>query len=621
MAKLTPQVETDALRCLDEAKGHYETKYKNQYTYCSNLYNSVRNKAANAAKWRTNHFIPMVFAGVQTEVARFMDGLYGPDGTKFFKVTAKTLKDEESASAITSIQGQHMQEGSFYQVNDSAALNAHIYGIGWVFQGWDSRVENYEYFKTTGDKNKHVKVTKEYDCPKWESLSPFDVWVDPNAPQKKGALTYAVVRRFLRLSEIKKMRERYTQTKAVANLISVLKESDNSEDKPHEVCTVYKPGTFTTILENTVISHEDNPFGHHNIPLYAIIRYPDANMFGGIGIAKVLGDLQEGINDVWNLGMDNWKIAVNKLFARRRDALIPAGALNFEPGKVMSLEDIDADFKVFDMPGVSGDTFRILENMQGYINQATGSLDYLNAPSGIGSANKTAAGARIIVQEANRRFAKAIKTNKECFLVPMLRDLMSLYRQYINRKKVESVLGESQAKTLKISPKEINWDGEYDYIISGNVSLIDKAAQLENLKEGLPILKDLGFELNRDAIAAQVLDVLDLPKDIILDQEDSKEKATSPETAAPAPVEGAAAAQAPVPPVPPNVAQMQPNQNPEAVATPQPTAANPVVAQELAAIAQILGTTPDVLAQDIAEGKVDIETLKKMAVAQTQQAR
>lgn len=613
------KIEYEAKRMYDESKNYFDTNLKKVYEYYWNMFKGTRKKMPNAAQWRNNKFIKVTFADVQTEMSRFMDGLYGPDGTKFYKMNAKTIKNEDSAEIITRIKNQHMIMGDFYQVNYAAALNAHIFGVGAVKQEWDYSKVEFDYMKTTGDKRSNVHKKVQNDRPKWTAPSAMDVWYDPNGSPLKGTLTYVCERQYIRTSQIQ---EQEYMWNIKENYEWALNESKNKQvdltmDDAQEIVHVYTKKGITTLWYNKAIRYIENPFSHGNIPFYFIVRYPDFYRFGGIGIAGLLGDLNESINDVFNLTMDNLFLSINKGFLKRRDAYISPQALNFEPGKVISLEDIEKDFKVLDMGDIHMETFKMLDTLNGFVNQTTGSLDYMNSPSGIGNTNKTATGARIIVQEANRRFAMAIKYNKESFLCPMLRDLGELYKQYVNRKKVISVLGEDILKEYKMKWENIDWDGEYDYEITGNVSLLDKQAILDNLEQAMPLLSQLGVSVNKIAIAGIILDALDVPKDIIQQQHTQQ---VGPD-GQPMGANGPIVPQNGATKTPTSSAQTQPNAVPAEQLPPQGAGVQLTPQQEdqLTQIAQILGATPELLKEDLASGKVDFQTLVLMAEKAQQQ--
>ena len=437
----------------------------------------------------------------------------------------------------------------------------------------------------------------------------MDVWWDPNASPFKRDITYVVKRKFVRTSELKSQEKLWNikdnYKYVLANNLNASNDLDS--DPVVEVITVYTKKAFTTLVYNKAIRYVKNPLANQQIPFYFLVRYPDFYRFGGKGISAILADLQEAENDIYNLTMDNVKLSVNKVFKKRRDAYIPPQALNIEPGKVISLEDITNDFEMMDMGEVHLDAFKMLDTISGMVNQTTGSLDYLNSPTGIGAQNKTAAGARIIVQEANRRFAMAIKYNKETFLVPLLKDLLSLYKQYIDRNLVKDIFAENELKSMKIDPMKIDWDGEYDFTITGNTSLLDKQAILENLQTALPLLSQLGAQFNVQSIADQILDALDLPKDIIIGF--SQPAAPAGNTAGP---QGAPASPNGAPASPATPGAPQPGVEGPA---PSPTApqASPDQEAQIEQIAKILNTQPEILKQDMMSGKVNMATLIHMA--------
>ena len=602
------EVESIARRQYTEAKNYFDTNTKKVMEYQWNLYNGVRKKTPNAAGWRTNNFVPITFAAIQTEMARFLTGMIGPDGTDFYRLNPKMYNSAPSAQAISEVMNIHMQKGGFYQAMYAASLNAHIFGVGMIEQVWNSGSREFSYLKTSNGEVSEVDVTEQFDSPEWNAPSTMDVWWDPNAGPEKKKLTYVVKREFIRTSEFKAQIDKWNIQEnydyVLANNLSKSNELDS--DPVIEMITVYTKTSITTLVYNKAVRYIKNPFANQQIPFYFIVRYPDFYRFGGKGIAGILSDLQEAQNDIYNLTLDNVKLSVNKVFLKRRDAYVAPQSLNIEPGKVISLEDVNQDLKMMDMGGVHMDAFNMLEKINGFVNQTTGSLDYINAPTGIGSQNKTAAGARIIVQEANRRFAMAIQYNKETFLQPMLTDLLSLYKQYIDRSLVGDLFEEGKLESLGVTTEQIQWDDEYNFQITGNNSLLDKQAVLENLQTALPMISQLGYEINTQAVIDQILDTLDLPKDLVLGVMQAP---------------GAPPAQGANQQPPMGTGELSPSQ-PGAQAPPPESPGNPgaagaqidpQLANQITQIAQILGTQPEIIMQDLSDGKVTMPTLISMA--------
>lgn len=615
------EIETAARKRYDEAKKFFDMNFWKSYNYYYNLYNSVRRKGNNAAGWRSNAFLPVIFAQVNTEVPRYMDGLFGSDGTKFYSWQPDEESDENikileaSAEAITRIQNLHKQEGGYYNVNFLTSLSAHIYGISWTKQTWDYREEKREYTSVREGKPKQVPYERTIDRPKWESKNAFDCWWDPNATSRAD-MTYLVERQFMHLSQFKEQAEYWNITKnfnKVMELATNEAEQQGLVDDPViEVITVYTKKDITSLVFNIAVRHQDNPFAHGNIPFYPMMRYPDHYKFQGKGIPAILSDLNESMNDLHNLMLDNIELGVNKILLKRKGGSLVVKDLNLQPGKVITLEDINADIKTLDLGGITFDSFKMMESLNGFVNQTAGSLDYLNAPSGIGAQNKTATGARIIVQEANRRFAFAIKYNKENYIVPMLKDELMLYRQYFDIRKAEKSIGKKATEQLNLEFKNIKWDGAYNPVISGNVSLIDKEARLENLEKGIPMLNQLGAVLDNETIAAEICDTLDINKKLV------KGFAPPPQLGPdgkPVPPQG--------PPQEQPQAQPAPGQPNASEATQQPgqgPALDPQTMAELAEISKVLAIPVEGLVQDLNAGKVDMPTLRQMVEKKLQTA-
>jgi len=493
---------------ITDAKNYYETYYATQNVYYNNLYNSKRIKAANIPKWRSNNFIPVTFASVETEKARLVSGLIGNGLGDFFIMLAKDSKDDNSAALFTEAQKVHMRMGKFYtHLHDSIHIGLK-YGVGWIKQTWETRTEKHDYIQLNKGKPTKKTNTKEIDRPKWEA--PSVVWWDKDAVSME-TMRYVIEPIKIPLSEVL-ANESLFNGKDVKKMASDLRKGNKDNDPILDIYMVYTPKNFYAKCNDYILRDTVNPYAHGHIPFYPFRVYPDAEKFGGKGLPEILSDINESMNEVHNLTLDNVKLAVNKIYGKKRTSSTKPQSTVIEPGKIIPLDNKDDFFEIANNP-VNQNGFQQIEQLNGFVNQSIGSLDYINAPTGIGNQNKTAAGARIIVQEANKRFAQTIEYNKENMLIPMLYDLLELYRQYWGTENLEVI---ANKETIKKYGKDICLDAEYDYVVTGNVSLLDKEAQLENIQRALGILGNLGVQLDAQLLAEQVLKSLGLDTKILV---------------------------------------------------------------------------------------------------------
>ena len=535
-------VEQNSLKQYNEAKSEYEIRYKFQFEYYWNLYNSKRVKAPNTAGWRFNVFYPMIFQQVQTQQPRIMDGLIGPDGTDFFTLEPRQYKDDKgndlqhNADVIQAIQNIHMETGGFYATMYRVILNMHVFGTGWLKQTWIDNTDEYTYNRyDSSDKVDQVDEEIRTNQPLWECPSPTDVWVDPNA-DRWSEVTYVVERKFLRLSQLqkrakfwnqkdkfKKAMTAYLQPKS-AGVASVADTTGSngtpmpSQDPVQTIAYVYTNDDVSVLWNNYLIHFIKTPFGHHHIPFYPFQCYPDFYKFWGAkGIPAILCDINETANSILNLTLDNLSLQVNHVILKKRGKFIDTQSGQLEPGKIVTVGNFD-DIQKMEMGTVQPAAFEMIEKLNTMMNQTAGSLDYLTNPNAAGGdTNKTATAARLSLSEANRRFAQIIQFNKETALMPMLEDLLKLYIQFLDKDTVSEILGNRLAEDLKYDKKQsIIWDAEYDYLISGNTSLMDKQADLENLQTGANLLTQLGFNINKELMAKNIMDDLHLNKKLLL---------------------------------------------------------------------------------------------------------
>ena len=596
------KIETLAKKRIAEAKADYDTRLKYPDEYALNLAYGRRTKGAGAAAWRQNIFLPTIPAAIAQFKPRLIDGLIGPDGTDFFDLEADSEMDENnlnlkiSADIIKALQNKdYGDEGMFYTVQDQIENNCLVFGRGYSIIGWEDYSETFSYYRTEGDKLFKETVTKRINRPTRRCPNSTDVWPDPTAPNWKRK-NYVVERQYLTLSQLKEevnrwnVKERFNdvvkmvedeiradQQNKVSNQDGTNIQSPASSDPLQTMFVVYGKGDITTMWRGYCIRYADHPFAHNNIPVYSYQYKPDVYRYNPKGLPLILCDINEAQNTAINLMMDSYIITVNPLFKQRRTSFMDTQDKTWEPGKVIMLDDMK-DFEQMEVQKTNVETWPLLEKLAGIANQASGSMDFMNAPTGTGNTVKTFGGQRLLKQESNIQLAEVIKHQKETALKPELQDTLMNYYQFLDKETVEDRLGKTRAVQLNYTKDfKIAWDANWKYKISGNISMADKQSKLDDIEQFVQMLIPLqqaiqgGALINPAPIVKQMLDTLGVDK-TILDVKPQQQQqipaqagpATSPPGSAPAPQAGPAANPATTPVSNQGAPMLPPNSPPTA---------------------------------------------------------
>jgi hypothetical protein len=529
----------------DEAQQNYDVNRKQQYEFFLNSANGRKTKAQGVASWRANFSYPTTRTMIRSYVPRLVNGLIGPDGSNFFSMVPR--KDEDAAGmsvrdsidVMTAVQNAHMQNrGTFRGIIEATERNSCTFGVGFIIQTWQYEKQEWDYdiINEDGTDVKPGYGDKTVNEPSWYVPSTVNVWWDPGANTWEES-TYAVVRRYSRLSQIlnRAQRERYSEAEHVKNLVDQVATSltaglnqgtgegngdpanTSGVDPVEATYTIYTKDTWVTLWRDEMIDCRPNPLAHHNIPVYPFIFENDTYTFMPKGIPEILSDIQQAQDIHMNLMIDNTNINVNTILVKPATAWLDESNLRWEPGTIMT-EHTPNTLRKLDLGSQSmGDSKLLMDNLAGLANQSLSTQDFMSAPAGIASVNKTYGGLRLINQEGNKQIAFIISSQKSKGLVPMLQDLKTLYAQFLGQADVTDILGPVQAARLNYkASQQIAWEGDYDYVINGDLSIIDKQAHLENIEQGMQLLGSLGYNVNKDVLAKAIIDGLDLDKAILL---------------------------------------------------------------------------------------------------------
>lgn len=496
-----------------KAKDFFDKNYREKYAKYKNAYDA-NIKRDTIAAWRSNICIPLGFTIVQTELPRAMEGIFN-DGN-FWNMTPIDVKDrtlEVQKEAYNTILQKQREDAHWMSNLRAATEDAIKLGAGWVRVTWKTEELNSEYFDEVEGKVQTIKQTqKTIDGNFIKRLDPNKVYPDPDADSYWDC-KYICEDLTICVDELKDNAKKYNEKGEYASLMDSI--SKLGEIEVLDAFRLYEKNQTTLVVNGYMIHQSPNSYKHSQLPILPIIKYPDAGNVRGKGVIEIIYDMILYLNKTYNLKADNLMLSILKIFLKKKTANLKANALDLYPGKVSEVEDPNTDIKVLDMGVVNPQVFTELRDLNGYVNQAVGNLDYINSPTGIGDQNKTARGAELIVSEANIRFAEFIKYNKENFIIPLTRMLVENIQQMLTDAEAKKLLTEQQVKDLGLEDKGVNMNLKFKYLANGASSTDTKAMRLQKVLQVLPMLQNMPEALARldfNELVNYIKDSMDLPE-------------------------------------------------------------------------------------------------------------
>lgn len=519
MAKDLDKRKSELKAEYDDAKQFFIQNYATKYALYKNAYDGVVQRGS-LAPWRSAINIPLAFTAVQTQLVRAKKGIFNNGNFWGLQPIHSGKEVDIQRDAYGLLLGKQSEQ-MHWTAEEHAVLEDMLkVGTGWMRVLWEREEASKEYF----DEEDGKIVTKKEDTVlrdgnQLKRLDPTKVFPDPTATTYWDA-EYVCEELDIKVSSIKKNRKRYNETSEVNRLLADLDNKDDMKSKKvvKAVRIWRKDGVAMLVEGEYLIQDSLLPFKHAMIPIVPFICYPDAGHIRGKGIIEIIYDMVGYQNKVYNLKADNLVLSILKLFIKKKSARIGAQQLDLYPGKVIELDDPNTDLLVKDLGTVNPQIFVELRDLQGYVNQAIGNLDYINAPTGIGAVNKTAKGAEIIVAEANMRFADNIIYNKENAVVPIVQMITENTQHFLGAKEALKMLTEEEVKSLGLEGKAIDTSLKMKYMAVGNSSLETNQQKVDKILQTLPILAQMpgGMEkVNVEGLVDYFLESVDFPSHLI----------------------------------------------------------------------------------------------------------
>lgn len=259
----------------------------------------------------------------------------------------------------------------------------------------------------------------------------------------------AALKRLREQSAGVKDRGQYERTRRKVN--DLLSEVPGEKDKREvEIWEMWEPNRKTIIgNQSEVLSDEENPYWHKQIPFIRIVDSLVPHDFYGKGEIEPVEKLVHVLNTVQNQRITN----VNRILSPMWKAKMTVDdeELQFTDNGIIHVDDLqDAD--VITIPNVTGTAIAEQNTLYDTMQRALGVTDYVQ---GLQTPGQTAKEVEIKTAQANARFSHKVKLFEQMGLKKLGELVYKLYQQYVTSEKVIRIVGKDGDQWVKINPKDL----------------------------------------------------------------------------------------------------------------------------------------------------------------------
>ena len=501
-------------RKITDAEQWLTQKYLlNKWGYYYNMYLAKRSTTLGSSTWRSNIFIPIVQQIIMDTTPRLVKGMIGKG--EFYTIKPKKVENyavkQKSADALEELMKIEFETGNFKNSMGEATIWAETYGIGWIMADWRYEKERRQFYDIR--KGKNVEVKREevvWDQPYFRAPDPQNIFIDPSAREFED-MGYFAELQWLDVDELRKLKSsKAYDASAIQKFINEqLQErpqqsvqnsiADNTTGlniapiNKYSLHTVYtKSGVYALLNMKELIRAHKSPYRNRRaFPLFPITYWKEPQKIIGRGVVELLADMQEAVNDMYNLKFDNSMLAVNKIFKIKKDSTIDDISLALEPGVFVEVENMD-DLSLLDMGDVHQSGDKEVEQLTGFINRVVSTAPSITAQAdGEPVNNTTATAASLLADSMATRFSTIVDNNITSCIQPLVRWLIDLNGQYMSKTNAVGMVGEITMKELGLEKKDFNFDEDFDYEVKGISGERGKAMELQLLLQGMQIFQSI----------------------------------------------------------------------------------------------------------------------------------
>jgi len=467
-------------------------------------------------------------------------------------VHARTEDLDDQAAIVEAVVNYWWRHNHIKQDFRAAVKDSLIYGVGWLKVGWryaehERPMEQDEYDNIHGALNEQadsfaaenphmahlapspedihgampdtaIEVTE--DAPFVERISPFDIYVDPEATTMQDA-KWIAQKLVLPLERVRKD-DRYNNSRKKVKSDSSLKwfNEDNKDHVPEDEGRVtlwefydLEQEWMCTFVEQEDVGYlvDPTPFPYpYGQPFVYIPNYTVPDQFYAIGEIEAIEPLQDELNDTRSDMVQARKLDIAK-WLYKEDAFGPEGLdalTSQQPYTAIPVEgDIPISEVIMPMPRNDANAqfyTQHSEVIESDIDRVTGVNEYMRGS--LPEIRRTATEASIIQDAANARAAD--KLDKiEAVASEISRMLVQLAQKFMTVDSVALVVGADGSKVwVDFTPEDIQ--GEYLYEVEAGSTQPKndtfKRQQAQQLLQALGPFISMGV-INVPELLSQVL--------------------------------------------------------------------------------------------------------------------
>lgn len=211
------------------------------------------------------------------------------------------------------------------------------------------------------------------------------------------------------------------------NDFSVVYVHRNIVERDDEDWIYYTLGT-EQVLSKPVLLRE--AYLHGERPYTMGFSVIEAHRIYPSGDARLARDIQQEVNEVANVRMDNWKLAVNKRWFARRGAQVDTTSLQRNvAGSVTLVNDIEKDVKEVEFKDVTASAYKEQDVLNLDFDELVGNFSMSSIESNR-ALSETVGGLEMLSGDANEVGLYGLRTWSETWLKPTVRQIALLEQFY-----------------------------------------------------------------------------------------------------------------------------------------------------------------------------------------------
>ncbi len=481
-------------------RSQFDSNWRMYHDYYNNIHSKKRIKTRNKI------FVPETNATIETITPQHIIPLLETK-EPIITVTPRHPDFESNALAV-----QDLIEYQFDVQNVLTKLipvykQAIMYGTGIVMYKWDSRI--IERLSPYG------LIELEEGLPNIEPVNIYDFFIDPNAIEVQDA-RYAILRKTLSpymLMDLEKdgiydlKGEDFTIDDEERNGLDVDDPPDR-ENKQIEVLIYFTKNEIMHLVDSRIIARvDDNIYGE--LPFFVGKYIDDPFLFYGIGVCKLISDLQEELNLNRNQMYDQRDLSCNSMTLYDTTRLVNVNeCLENRAGKWVGVHGNPSEItKQLVFPDTTQANLRDEQIIKNDLRNVSGATELIRGTSEYGS-GMTATEAQMKEERATTRFNLSFKMLANSLLLPIARSFIRLTRKFGQEYMVLVNRYMSDRRFVTIRPENVC--GDYDYKLNVDANRTFEAYRRESALQIYQLFVDNKF-VDQEKLARMVFEAFRIP--------------------------------------------------------------------------------------------------------------